>query len=163
MRPLGRITGATALAGDKGSKYVKAAPRPPIFPFVNLLTGKGFRDVEGTLVFWLTRADQDLGGGRGVGGGGLFGVVGIDEDLALGDFGDISSLGSAGGSTAREFVGVTGSECVMLDIASPAVEAFDDVVPELFSCGGTRIPCLLYHRRLFGNGRPGSDIHGTCC
>jgi hypothetical protein len=103
---------------------------------VILLSGRGFCDVEGTFVFWLTRADQDLGSGRGAGRGGLFGDV-VAEDWALGDFGNMSSLGSAGGSTARGVVGVTGAECLMLGIASPTVEAFDDVVPEISSCCGT--------------------------
>ena len=66
MRPLGRITGEMELAVEKGSKEVNAAPRPAILPFVNF-GGAAVRVMAG-LVFWLTRADQDFGGGRGVAG-----------------------------------------------------------------------------------------------
>lgn len=44
------MTGATALAGEKGSNEANAAPRPPILPFAILLTVMGVREVFG-LVF----------------------------------------------------------------------------------------------------------------
>jgi hypothetical protein len=41
------MTGAMALAGEKGSNEANAAPNPPILPFAILLIGTGAREVVG--------------------------------------------------------------------------------------------------------------------
>lgn len=97
MSPRGRMTGATELAAEKGSKEANAELKPAIFPFLTLFIGKGARGAEG-LVFWLTSADQDFGRGRGAGGVGLFGDAGAGDTTGgvVVVLGDMSCLGNAG-------------------------------------------------------------------
>jgi len=102
MRPRGLIIGAIILVGEKGSKEARAVPRPAILPLVSLSTGRGGLGAEEGLAFWLTRADQDLGGCRGGGGAGDAGegvagdeVEGVDVLSVSTGFG-IVGLGDGG-------------------------------------------------------------------
>jgi len=153
------------LATENGSKEANAAPKPTIFPFASFVTGRGCREDRAGLVFWLTRADHDFGGGRGVGVGLLVGEVASEEDCDCGvDLAgvEVYDFGMAGerGDVGDVIVGVG----IMWFGASlrPAVEAFEEeggreLVTEL----RIRAACFLCHRRLFGNGLLGSETHGV--
>jgi len=65
------MTGAIELFIENGSNEASAAAKPPIFPLGILLTDNGARLGAVGFTFWLTRADQDLGGDRVAGGIGV--------------------------------------------------------------------------------------------
>lgn len=164
------MTGAIELFIENGSNEASAAAKPPIFPLGILLTDNGARLGAVGFTFWLTRADQDLGGDRVAGGIGVaccWEAGGCDggEDVRACCCAFGCCLGRAGMITA--FREVVFGMCLVLfgmSLQTP-VEAFDEEGGRELCVSPPRLAVACrrrYRLRLFGNSRVGSDFHGSC-